>query len=147
MEPCTAGDEAGAPLRCCLREIREGERVALVSYAPLRRWAAERGAHPGAYDEAGPVFIHAGDCGGPDTSDEGKYPCARPGALRVVRRYDTEGHIIGGRQLTLPDDPQRALNEALAEAFADPRTSLAHVRAVEYGCFHFEVRPLAGTRP
>lgn len=33
-------DEGGAPLRCCLRRSRAGERIALVSYAPLRRWAA-----------------------------------------------------------------------------------------------------------
>ncbi len=32
-------DEGGSPLRCCLRASRPGERVALVSYAPLRRWA------------------------------------------------------------------------------------------------------------
>src|SRR5579859_7164382 len=46
------------PLRCCLREARAGERIALVSYAPLRRWASATGADPGAYDEIGPVFIH-----------------------------------------------------------------------------------------
>ena len=33
--------EGGAPLRCCLQPVRPGERVALVSYAPLRRWARE----------------------------------------------------------------------------------------------------------
>ena len=29
--------EGGSPLRCCLRRIRPGERVALVAYAPLGR--------------------------------------------------------------------------------------------------------------
>lgn len=43
----------GAPLRCCLRPIQPGERVALVSYAPLRRWARETGAEPGPNDEVG----------------------------------------------------------------------------------------------
>ncbi|WP_148668084.1 DUF1203 domain-containing protein, partial [Streptomyces sp. WAC05950] len=51
--PCTDG-EGGAPLRCCLRTSEAGERIALVSYAPLRRWAARTGADPGAYDEQGP---------------------------------------------------------------------------------------------
>lgn len=55
--------EGGAPLRCCLRPSTVGDRIALVSYAPLRRWAAETGAEPGAYDEQGPIFIHAEDCG------------------------------------------------------------------------------------
>lgn len=35
--PYTAtADDAGSPLRCCLRPIARGERIALVSYAPLR---------------------------------------------------------------------------------------------------------------
>ncbi|MYY82669.1 DUF1203 domain-containing protein, partial [Streptomyces sp. SID335] len=40
--PCAAfvDHEGGAPLRCCLRPVAPGERIALVSYAPLRRWAA-----------------------------------------------------------------------------------------------------------
>ena len=61
MVPVT-DEEGGAPLRCCLRRGAPGERIALVSYAPLRRWAAQTGAEPGAYDEQGPVFIHAEDC-------------------------------------------------------------------------------------
>ncbi|MFE6458412.1 DUF1203 domain-containing protein [Streptomyces cinereoruber] len=128
----------GEPLRCCLRPAAPGERIALVSYAPLRRWAAETGAEPGAYDEQGPVFVHAAECGGPAPSEE--YPFARPGALRALRRYDAEGRIVGGRLLELPEDPAEGFDRALAEAFADPAVVLVHVRAVEYGCFHFEVR-------
>lgn len=138
--PYRAGPES-EPLRCCLRPMRENDHVALVSYAPLRRWAAVAGAQPGAYDEVGPVFIHADACGGPHAADAGGYPFTRPGALRVVRRYDTGGRILGGRLIVLPDDHGRGLTEALTEAFADPATALAHVRAAEYGCFHFEVRP------
>ncbi|MFC8490596.1 DUF1203 domain-containing protein [Streptomyces sp. NPDC057235] len=133
--PATGG---GEPLRCCLRPAAPGERIALVSYAPLRRWAAETGAEPGAYDEQGPVFVHAGECGGPAPSEE--YPFARPGALRVLRRYDAEGRIVGGRLLELPGNPAEGFDRALDEAFADPAVALVHVRAVEYGCFHFEVR-------
>ncbi|MER6271355.1 DUF1203 domain-containing protein [Streptomyces sp. NPDC001797] len=131
-------DEGGAPLRCCLRSSTRGELIALVSYAPLRRWAAQTDADPGAYDEQGPVFIHAEDCGGPSDGHPG-YPWARPGALRVLRRYDGRGRITGGRMLELPDDPHAAFERALAEAFADPGTAQVHVRAVEYGCYHFRV--------
>ncbi|MFB4424494.1 DUF1203 domain-containing protein [Streptomyces sp. QL37] len=136
--PYTA-TEGGEPLRCCLRGARAGERIALVSYAPLRRWAAETRAHPGAYDEQGPVFIHAEECDGP-AADRTGYPFSRAGALRTVRRYDADGRIVGGRLLEIPADEERGFDEALAEAFADPEVVLAHVRAVEYGCFHFEVR-------
>ncbi|MFI9053761.1 DUF1203 domain-containing protein [Streptomyces anulatus] len=136
--PYTA-TEGGHPLRCCLRGNAPGERIALVSYAPLRRWAAATGASPGAYDEQGPVFIHAEACPGPDPERTG-YPFARVGALRAVRRYDARGHIVGGRLLEIPDDAETGVDAALDEAFADPEVALVHVRAVEYGCFHFEVR-------
>ncbi|MEV1019226.1 DUF1203 domain-containing protein [Streptomyces sp. NPDC050264] len=140
--PYTAtDDDAGSPLRCCLRPVREGERIALVSYAPLRRWAAATGAHPGAYDEQGPVFVHAAaeDCPG-HVPDPGRYPFDRPGALRTLRRYDARGHIAGGRLLEIPAAATAGFDAALDEAFADPDVVLVHVRAVEYGCLHFEVR-------
>ncbi|MFI9616282.1 DUF1203 domain-containing protein [Streptomyces sp. NPDC052023] len=130
-------DEAGgAPLRCCLRRSAPGEDIALVSYAPLRRWALETGADPGAYDEQGPVFIHAAECAGPRGA-------ALPftNAHRTLRRYSAEGRILGGR---LVEDGFEA---ALTNAFDDPEVALVHVRAVEYGCFLYEVRrPWAGQR-
>jgi hypothetical protein len=138
--PCVpfTATEGGDPLRCCLRPIAPGERVALVSYAPLRRWAAETWAKPGAYDEQGPVFIHAEECEGPGPSET--YPFTRAGALRTLRRYDAEGRIVGGRLLEIPETAAEGFDAGFAEAFADPRVALVHVRAVEYGCFHYEVR-------
>lgn len=122
-------EEGGAPLRCCLRRSAPGERIALVSYAPLRRWAAGTGAEPGAYDEQGPVFIHAEECAEPDLQG---YPFAD--AHRTVRRYSADGHILGGQLVeTVTDD-------AFRNAFDDPSVALVHVRAVEYGCFLYEVR-------
>jgi len=130
-------DSIGSPLRCCLRSVRAGDRIALVSYAPLRRWAAQTGAQPGAYDEVGPVFIHADACPGPESSD---FPFARPGALRTIRRYDARGHIVGGREFQIPEDAQAGFDQVISEAFRDPQVVLVHVRALEYGCFQFEVR-------
>ncbi|MFI7136340.1 DUF1203 domain-containing protein [Streptomyces massasporeus] len=123
--------EGGSPLRCCLRHSEPGERLALVSYAPLRRWAAETGATPGPYDEQGPVFIHADACAGP-AGDILPFT----GSHRTVRRYSAEGRILGGRLVGEPD----AFGQALREAFDDPAVALVHVRAVEYGCFLYEVR-------
>ncbi|MER5447416.1 DUF1203 domain-containing protein [Streptomyces sp. NPDC002766] len=127
MAPVT-DDEGGAPLRCCLRRSAPGERIALVSYAPLRRWAARTGAEPGAYDEQGPVFIHAEECAGPDLDG---HPFAN--AHRTLRRYSADGHILGGELVDAPDD------DAFRKAFDDPAVVLVHVRAVEYGCFLYEV--------
>ncbi|MBD0710836.1 MULTISPECIES: DUF1203 domain-containing protein [unclassified Streptomyces] len=130
--------EGGEPLRCCHRHAKPGDLIALVSYAPLRRWATRTGAKPGAYDEQGPVFIHTEPCEGPSPSDT--YPFARSGALRTVRRYNAEGRIIGGRLLEIPPASSEGFDQAFEEAFADPEVALVHVRAVEYGCLHFEVR-------
>jgi hypothetical protein len=133
-------EEGGSPLRCCLRPIRPGERVALVSYAPLRRWARETGADPGPYDEVGPVFIHAEPCSGP--ADSG-YPAAVHGSRRVLRAYSADGRILGGR-LTEPEEvgsPESAAS-VVAGVFADPDVALVHVRAVDFGCFTFEIRRL-----
>ncbi|MFF5566043.1 DUF1203 domain-containing protein [Streptomyces sp. NPDC012623] len=156
VRPYTAREDGvplacvGSPLRCCLRGIEPGERVALVSYAPLRRWAAGAGAEPGAYDESGPVFIHAGDCEGPSAAAPG-YPFARPGALRTVRRYDAGGRIVGGRLFEIPEgspeDGTAGFDRVIGAAFAEPDVALVHVRAVEYGCFHFEVRRPASVTP
>ncbi|CAL9460200.1 hypothetical protein SUDANB176_02626 [Streptomyces sp. enrichment culture] len=134
-------EEGGAPLRCCLRRSEPGERIALVCYAPLRRWAAETGADPGAYDEQGPVFVHAEECAGPDgAGPDGAGPDGAglpfSNAHRVLRRYSADGRILGGRLVGAPED----FRPAVAEAFADPEVALVHVRAVEYGCFLYEIR-------
>ncbi|POX64963.1 DUF1203 domain-containing protein [Streptomyces sp. Ru62] len=123
--------EGGAPLRCCLRHSTPGELIALVSYAPLRRWAAATGADPGAYDEQGPVFIHAEECPGP-AGDALPFTNSH----RVLRRYSADGRILGGRLVEHAD----AFGPALTEALADLEVAVVHVRAVEYGCFLYEVR-------
>ncbi|MFJ8849193.1 DUF1203 domain-containing protein [Streptomyces sp. NPDC102437] len=130
--------EGGAPLRCCLRHSEAAERIMLVSYAPLRRWGAETGADPGPYDECGPVFVHAEECGGP-ASGSG-YPAELHGARRVLRAYDGRGHILGGRLIEIPKERAAEVDDALHEVFADPTVALVHVRAVEFGCFMVEAR-------
>jgi hypothetical protein len=129
-------EEGGSPLRCCLRRISPGERVALVSYAPLRRWARETGADPGPYDETGPVFIHPEPCPGPV---DGGYPLA--GSPRVFRSYLADGRIRDGRLFGVSEPSDASSAEvALAEIFGDPAVALVHIRAVEFGCFLAEAR-------
>lgn len=130
--------EGGAPLRCCLRRSVPGERLLLVSYAPLRRWAAETGAEPGAYDECGPVFIHARECGGP--AGGGGRPTAMHGAHRVLRAYDEHGRILGGTLVESSGTDWSELEGPLRKLLDDERVAVVHVRAVEYGCFLMEAR-------
>ncbi|HEU5421694.1 MAG TPA: DUF1203 domain-containing protein [Streptosporangiaceae bacterium] len=134
-------DEGGSPLRCCLRRIEPGERVALVSYAPLRRWASRTGADPGPFDEVGPVFIHPEPCPGPADSTAG-FPPALASGRWMLRQYAAAGHILGGHLVDLgPAGDAAAANAALAAALAEPGVALVHVRAIAFGCFQFEVTP------
>lgn len=128
----------GSPLRCCLRRSQPGERIALVSYAPLRRWARQAGADPGPYDEVGPVFIHPEPCAGPDGTG---YPAAFADSRRVFRCYGADGRILDGRLVSAAEMASPAAADAvIAELFADPAVELVHARAIEYGCFTFEIR-------
>ncbi len=56
----------------------------------------------------------------------------------MVRRYSAEGRILGGRLVTEPS--AAAFERAFTEAFDGPDVAFVHVRAVEYGCFLYEVR-------
>ncbi|WP_035846834.1 DUF1203 domain-containing protein [Kitasatospora azatica] len=127
--------EGGAPLRCCLRRADPGADLLLLSYAPLRRWADEVGAHPGPYDELGPIFIHAcpQDCPGAGP----EYPTAMHQGDRVFRAYDHNGHILRG--VVVEPDPALA-DEVLTAMLSDPQVAVVHLRAVEFGCFQHEVR-------
>jgi hypothetical protein len=123
--------DGGSPLRCCLQQSRPGESLALVSYAPLRRWAQERGIDAGPYDETGPVFLHTEPCGG--RVDDG-YPAGFRGSERILRAYAADGRILRGVQVRPDDDVDRMLEDLLA----DPQVAVVHGRAVEFGCFTFE---------
>jgi len=131
-------EEGGSPLRCCLRPSRAGEQVALLSYAPLRRWAASRGLDPGPYDETGPVFVHAAPCSG--YTDQG-WPAGLRDSPRMLRAYSDQGRILRGVQVPA----YGAFEKELDELLADPEVAVVHARAVEFGCFTFEVaRTLRG---
>lgn len=125
-------ESGGSPLRCCLRASSPGEALLLASYAPLRRWAAERGVDPGGYDEVGPVFVHQHPCAGPARDG---YPEELRGSPRVLRAYDDAGRIVGGRVLDSDDDPEAAIEELLDRA----EVAIVHARAVVYGCFTFAI--------
>jgi hypothetical protein len=134
-------EDGGTPLRCCLGRSKAGETVALVSYAPLRRWAETTGAQPGPYNEVGPVFIHlhAEDCGGigPEVSD-GAVPSGVLGTRRVLRAYDADGSILRGRYIEA--EHASIVENGLAELYRDPAVAAVHLRAVEFGCFLMETR-------
>jgi hypothetical protein len=119
-------EDSGAPLRCCLREARAGERVLLIAYTPP--------GTAGAYAERGPVFIHAERCEGYPTPVQ--YPPGLAHRQQVVRAYDRQGRIADG---VLVADGQQAQG-VIAELLARPEVELVHLRNVGYGCYNFAVR-------
>ncbi|MFN2517487.1 MAG: DUF1203 domain-containing protein [Jatrophihabitantaceae bacterium] len=125
-------DAGGAPLRCCLRDSRSGERIALIAYSPFCR--------PGPYAEVGPIFIHAQECDG--YRDQDRYPDAFRTRAQVLRAYRADGTITGGTVLQRGDSPE----QVAAELFADPEVELLHARNVVHGCFMFEIRQPGRTR-
>jgi Protein of unknown function (DUF1203) len=118
--------DGGSPLRCCLRESAPGERVLLIAYTPP--------GTRGAYAERGPVFIHAGPCGGYLTPD--RYPPDLSHRQQVVRAYDQDGRIADG---VLVADGEHAMT-VIRELLARPDVALVHLRNVGYGCYNFAVR-------
>lgn len=115
-------DDAGSPLRCCLREATVGEQIALIAHSP------QGGAGP--YAEVGPVFIHADSCGGYDTP--GQYPEGFRHRQQVFRAYDGQGRICDAL-LVDGVDAEAAIGQLLSR----PEVTVVQSRNVLYGCFMF----------
>jgi len=118
-------EESGAPLRCCLRDSRPGERVALVAATPP--------GPEGAYRETGPVFLHADGCA--DPTDAG-YPHDWRRRTQVFRAYDRSGAIVGGEVVR----PGSGQEEAAARLLADPDVAFLQTRNVVFGCYMLTIR-------
>jgi hypothetical protein len=108
-------EEGGAPLRCCLRDSRPGERIALAAVTP--------DGPQGAYRETGPVFVHADGCAGPEASG---YPEDWRRRTQVFRAYDRTGAIRGG-QVVPPGSGQEDV-------------AFVQTRNVVFGCYMLTIR-------
>jgi hypothetical protein len=118
-------EDGGAPLRCCLRDSRPGERIALVAATP--------DGPQGAYRETGPVFLHADGCAGP--ADAG-YPEDFRRRTQVFRAYNRTGVIVGGEVVP----PGAGQEEAAARLLADPDVAFVQTRNVVFGCYMLTIR-------
>lgn len=124
--------DGGAPLRCCLRESRAGERIVLGAATPP--------GPAGAYAETGPVYVHADRCPGPVSAE---YPAEFRGRRQVFRAYDHDGMLLGG-ELVEAGDGQEAVAERL---LADPAVAFLHSRNVLHGCYMFAIRRAGDPQP
>jgi hypothetical protein len=114
----------GAPLRCCLREARSGDRLALIAYRPE--------GTSGAYRELGPVFVHGGACAG--YPDKHSYPAGFLQRSQILRAYGEDGRIVGGLVVEGAD-----AETGIRQLFARPDVAFLHSRNVIYGCYMFAI--------
>jgi hypothetical protein len=119
-------EEAGTPLRCCLREAHVAERVALISWRPLRE------APDSVYAEVGPVFVHAEACAG--YRDATSYPEGFRHRTQVLRSYSASGDMLDAVVME-----GAAAEEAIAALFTNPQAAVVHSRNVKAGCYMFAV--------
>jgi len=119
-------EKGGAPLRCCLRDSRAGERIVLGAVTPPGPF--------GAYAETGPVFLHADGCQGPVSPG---YPEDFRGRQQVFRAYNGEGMIVGGALV----DPGQGQEQVAERLLCAPDIAFLHSRNVVYGCYMFAIYP------
>ncbi len=126
-----AGHEAGAPLRCCLRDSRDGEDITLIAHQPS--------TVGGPYAEVGPVFIHADRCEGYAATG---YPDGFRHRSQLLRGYDADGRQVDN---TVTEGP--AAEAAIEQLLARPEIAFVHSRNLMAGCYMFRITRITRTGP
>lgn len=122
-KPATA--QGYGPCRCCLRQFQPGENRLLLSYAAV--------GSDNAYNEIGPVFIHAETCT-PYADGHVFPPEVKAGRLPiplVLRAYSAEKRMIDA--VVVPNNQQ--VEQYLEQLFANPAVDFVHVRNASFQCF------------
>jgi hypothetical protein len=118
--------EGWEPLRCCLTKPEPGEQIALICYTP---WTS-----PSPWAEAGPVFVHFGECAG----HAGGYPRGVGHGPTMLNPFDADGARL--YDLITFIEPGEDHERIVRELALRPEVQFVHVRSSSAGCFTFEVR-------
>lgn len=119
--------EGGWPLRCCLRDSRPGDGLAIVAWSPFP-WR-------GPFAEVGPVVVHARACDGPAG---GGVPTQFLTRQQVVRPYGLDRRIAYDHVRVV--EPDGSLPAVIAEVLAAEGVDFVHARNVAAGCYSFTAR-------
>ena len=115
----------GEPLRCCLRDARTGESIALVSWAPF--------VEASPWREVGPVYVHAERCEGYDADG---LPAELRSGPRVLRTYRPDGTMNYTHNTLVGDED---LAPYLEKLLSLPDVGTVHVRTVLPQCYLYAV--------
>jgi hypothetical protein len=118
--PARAGD-GPYPVRCCLRDVDDADRVVLTSVMPFR------GESP--YAARSPVYVHAERCAG-HADERHAVPAMLRGRLLSVRAYDG-AHMLTGTEVLQGTELEGAIERLLGRA----RDTYLHVHFAGPGCF------------
>ncbi len=121
-----ADEQGGWPLRCCLRDSRTGEELAIVAWSPFP-WA-------GPYAETGPIVVHTQPCR-PHPDD--RLPAQFHDRRQVLRPYSTDRRIAYDHIRVV--QPYDDLDADVAALLARDDIAFVHARNVLSGCYSFTV--------
>ena len=116
--------DGGWPLRCCLRDARPGDELAIVGWSPFG-WR-------GAYATTGPVVIHARVC--PQPAD-GQLPAEFEDRWQVLRAYGVDHRLV--YDLNRIVEPGDGISRNIDEMLADSRVQFVQGYNVLPGCYSF----------
>jgi hypothetical protein len=117
--------DGSGPCRHCLRYADRGDRLLLFSYKPF--------AHPGPYQEVGPVFVHADGC--ERFAGDGEFPADFTQRPLVLRPYDAADNVQDSQVFAEAGGAERAA-QALLE---NPDVAYVHARSRTRGCYMFRI--------
>lgn len=121
-------DESGEwPLRCCLRDSRPGDELAIVAWSPFP-WR-------GPYAEVGPVVVHAHPCAGAEWGDD--VPPQFHGRRQILRPYGKDRRVAYDYIRLIEADNDLAA--AIAELLDIEEIDFVQARNVLSGCYSFTV--------
>lgn len=125
--------EGGWPVRCCLRDSRPGEVLAIIAWCPFD-WR-------GPFAEVGPIVVHHESCA-PVTL--ASVPVAFLDRQQVVRPYGADHRLDYDHARVVAGDG--SLPEVLDDLLGLPAIEMVVARNAVAGCFSFTARrPLSGS--
>ncbi|WP_320202007.1 DUF1203 domain-containing protein [Agrobacterium sp. rho-13.3] len=114
------------PCRCCLRQIKDGEAMLLLSYRPFPSLQP--------FAETGPIFMHAEACGPYEAQDD--LPPMLESPDYIVRGYSPDNRIVYGTGAVTPTEK---ITDRAQELLARDDVAYVHIRSARNNCYQCRI--------